>query len=70
MLSSIRRGFGGQAGATPPRKIAVRVRGGYDPETIRAEAGAKSRLRAPSRSPSRHSSKGAFAHPPAHRDPV
>lgn len=40
MLSSIRRGFGGQAGATPPRKIAVRVRGGYDPETIRAEAGA------------------------------
>jgi plastocyanin domain-containing protein len=39
MLGAIRRSLGGQAGATPTREIFVRVRGGYDPDTIRAEAG-------------------------------
>lgn len=44
MLGLIRRGFNSQSDAGPTREIAVRVRGGYDPETIYAEAGAPLRI--------------------------
>ena len=44
MLGLIRRSFGGQVGATPPHEVSIRVRGGYDPDTIRAEAGVPLRI--------------------------
>lgn len=44
MLGSIRRNLGGQAGVTPPREAAVRVRGGCDPETICGEVGVPLRV--------------------------
>ena len=44
MLGSIRHSPGGEAASTPPREAAVRVRGGYDPETIYAEVGVPLRI--------------------------
>ena len=44
LLNSIRRGRGGQAAAVAPATVAVRVRGGYLPDTIYAEAGVPLRI--------------------------
>lgn len=45
ILKSIRRGLGPRAGDTTSRReIRVRVRGGYDPDTIYATAGVPLRI--------------------------
>ena len=44
LLKSIRRGRGRQATGPPSAAVSVRVRGGYQPDTIRAEAGVPLRI--------------------------
>ena len=45
ILDTIRRGLAGlTAEATPSREVRVRVRGGYVPDTIHAEAGVPLRI--------------------------
>ena len=44
MLGSIRHSFHSQSDAGPTREIVVRVRGGYDPDTIHGQVGVPLRV--------------------------